>query len=490
MSPPKILVVEDESIVALSICSSLKSLGYEVADIADSAEKALEKAHLLQPDLILMDITLKGKADGIAVSEQIQQQKSIPIIYLTAYFDGATTERMRPTNPYGYLVKPFKLPDLKAAIEVALLRVAYERQAQKNYEERIQQLRSTILGNMSHEVHTPMNAILGFCQLLKYEISNADLQPYLDAIMDNGNMLIQLFDDILQLSRLESDLEEIVHNQEINLPSLLEEIQQIFYPKIIEKKLNLVLEILAVTPNIWFNKSLLRQILINLVSNAIKFSDRGDIKIQANLEEQITFPRNKPSHTLILTVADQGIGMTSQQQQNIFQTFSQVDSSLSRPYGGMGLGLALVYRLTQKLGGIIEVESQLNQGTTFRLTFPNITIFQPLDYSSQNFFCPAFLPKIEINPELEQQLPELLQILQNLEHEDWQIAAETFIFKHLKDLKEKLMKLATEYPYLPLVMYAQDFQRQLQELNTEFFTTLENFPQLVRTLEQHLNNSK
>ena len=490
MSLPKILVVEDESIVALSICGSLKSLGYEVADSTDSAEKALEKALLLQPDLILMDITLKGREDGIVASEQIQKEKSIPIIYVTADCDGATTERMRHTNPYGYLVKPFKLPDLKAVIEIALLRAAYERQAQKNYEEQLQQFKTTILSNISHEVRTPMNAILGFCQLLKYEISNADLQPYLDAIMDNGNVLIQLFDDILQLNKLEYDLEEVTHNQEIDLQLLLREISQIFYPKITEKNLNLVLLFPPSTPHIWFNKSLLRQTLINLVSNAIKFSDRGDIKIQINLEEQTSLEGNKPSHTLTLAVIDQGIGMTSQQQQNIFQSFSQVDSSLTRRYGGMGLGLALVSKLTQKLGGTIEVESQPNQGTTFRLKFPNITIIQSIDYSVKNYFFPSLLSPTKINPELERQLPKLLQILQNLEQEDWRIAAETFIFKYLQDLKEKLMQLATEYPYFPLVMYAQDYQQQLQELNTQFFTTLENFPLLVRTLEQHLNNSK
>jgi CheY-like chemotaxis protein len=116
----KVLVVEDENIVALEIKSRLKKLGYIVPSVASTGEEAISRAEAFSPDLVLMDIMLKGNMDGIEAARQIREKMDIPIIYLTAYADGETLERAKVTAPYGYILKPFEENDLRTSIEIAL----------------------------------------------------------------------------------------------------------------------------------------------------------------------------------------------------------------------------------------------------------------------------------------------------------------------------------------------------------------------------------
>lgn len=132
MAPPKILVVEDEVIVAKTIVGQLKQLGYTVADTASSGVAAIAKAVETQPDLILMDIVLKGEMDGVTVANQIREHRDIPIIYLTAYADDQTLQRAKVTQPFGYIVKPFTANDLRVAIEIGLFKHQVARELQEN----------------------------------------------------------------------------------------------------------------------------------------------------------------------------------------------------------------------------------------------------------------------------------------------------------------------------------------------------------------------
>jgi CheY-like chemotaxis protein len=122
MSGAKILVVEDENIVALEIKKRLQHLGYTVAGVAATGEDAVRKAEGILPDLVLMDIMLKGEIDGIDAASEIRRRLNIPVIYLTAYSDGETLERAKLTEPYGYILKPFEEDDLRTTIEIALYR--------------------------------------------------------------------------------------------------------------------------------------------------------------------------------------------------------------------------------------------------------------------------------------------------------------------------------------------------------------------------------
>lgn len=175
----RILVVEDESIVALDIQSQLTDLGYNVLSVVISGEKAIRKAAEIKPDLVLMDTQLKGKIDGVEAADQIRTRHNIPVIYLTAHVDKATFQRARVTEPFAYLLKPFDEIELHTAIEIALyrhqveerlqqrnqeLQAAYE-QLQRTQKELVKVERLAAMGQIavtvSHEINNPLTVVLG-----------------------------------------------------------------------------------------------------------------------------------------------------------------------------------------------------------------------------------------------------------------------------------------------------------------------------------------
>ncbi len=234
--------------------------------------------------------------------------------------------------------------------------------------------KSEFLANMSHEIRTPMNAIVGFCDLLKDLISEPRSHSYIKSIAASSNTLLALINDILDLSKIEAGKLQLNY-QPINLRLLTEEIQQIFSQKALEKNLSLLLEIEKTVPTaIIFDEIRLRQILFNVVGNAIKFTEAGSVKIclrNCSLENS-TVDSNKTCLQVI--VEDTGIGIAANQLDRIFDTFIQSEGQSTRKYGGTGLGLAITRRLTEMLGGRVSVESELGKGSTFSFIFPDVSI--------------------------------------------------------------------------------------------------------------------
>ena len=233
--------------------------------------------------------------------------------------------------------------------------------------------KSEFLANMSHEIRTPMNAIIGFCDLLKNLISEPRPNSYIKSIAASGNTLLALINDILDLSKIEAGKLQLDY-QPINLRLLTEEVQQIFSQKALEKNLSLLLEIEETVPTeVIFDEIRLRQILFNVVGNALKFTEAGSIKIcLRNSLENCTVDSNKTCLQVI--VEDTGIGIAANQLDRIFDTFIQSEGQSTRKYGGTGLGLAITRRLTEMLGGRVSVESELGKGSTFSFIFPDVSI--------------------------------------------------------------------------------------------------------------------
>lgn len=238
--------------------------------------------------------------------------------------------------------------------------------------------KTEFLRNMSHEIRTPMNAILGFSDLLKEYISDPLGLSFLDDIIMSGRILLNLINDILDLSKIETGKLQLYY-EEFNLHELIEQISKIFTIQARQKNLKLQIKINSNVPEIiLFDETRLRQILFNLVANAIKFTHEGYVIMRVKCIENISTKNGlkEKTSTLKIDVEDTGIGILPKNQEIIFDTFTQGDGNANRKYEGTGLGLTISKNLTKMLGGEISVESEFEKGSIFTLTFPNIKVIQ------------------------------------------------------------------------------------------------------------------
>ncbi len=226
--------------------------------------------------------------------------------------------------------------------------------------------KSQFLANMSHEIRTPMNAITGFSHLLLQENLSVEQRSYVEQISSASNQLLNLINDILDLSKVEAKKIQIeaIH---FNLFQLLNELQLVMEYAASEKSVPLIFNVSDnINNHLKGDSHRLKQILTNLISNAIKFSNQGEVilTVSQNLNTDTGITK------IIFSVSDQGIGMTASQIDGLFEFFTQVDSSITRKYEGTGLGLAISKQLAELMNGEISVSSEYGKGTTFTLVLP------------------------------------------------------------------------------------------------------------------------
>lgn len=246
--------------------------------------------------------------------------------------------------------------------------------------------KSTFLANMSHEIRTPMNAILGYSGLLMKLITDKKRREYLEIVQTSGKNLLALIDDILDLSKIESGKLKLVFGI-MNPDRIFDEIQNIFKIKTEEKGIDFFIEVDPDIPNsLLMDEIRLRQILFNVVGNAVKFTDDGYVKLSVRKQESSI---DTSRIDLIFEVKDTGIGIPKDQQEGIFKAFEQQKNQSTR-YGGTGLGLTITKRLVEIMNGHISLDSRPNKGSTFTIALKGVEIS-----SLENIGLPSALPSCD-----------------------------------------------------------------------------------------------
>jgi signal transduction histidine kinase/DNA-binding response OmpR family regulator len=283
-----------------------------------------------------------------------------------------------------------------------------ERERRKLLEEKLhaeQSVRekSAFLANMSHEIRSPMNAILGFSELLEPDGLTPKQAQYVRAIRDSGAALLHLINDILDLSKLEAGKLEL-HPDPTDMRDSCQFLRTVFGQQAVTKSLQLQFELSPNLPRaLLLDRLRLRQVLVNLLSNAIKFTERGSVKTRVSWESR----EDGRSGTLLIDVEDSGIGIPAAELDEVFKPFVQVEARQSADKEGTGIGLTIVKRLTELMGGSLTVESTLGKGSVFHLRFANVPVSGRLPVSDHaepggavdfDDFAPATLLVVDDTP--------------------------------------------------------------------------------------------
>ena len=246
--------------------------------------------------------------------------------------------------------------------------------------------KSEFLANMSHEIRTPMNAIIGFSELLSNSVKDEKQRSQVQSIRSSGKNLLRIINDILDLSKIEADKIEI-KLLPVDLAKLASEVENMFIQKVKEKGISFAIEFESVIPKtLLLDEVRLRQILFNLIGNAVKFTDNGHVTLK--LETQKNQETND-NYNLTILVEDTGIGIPADQQEIIFHPFSQQLGQSSTKYGGTGLGLTITKKLIEKMGGTISVDSLSGKGSNFKIVLPNVLATDVEIEPRQNVFDPS-----------------------------------------------------------------------------------------------------
>ncbi|HVJ44631.1 MAG TPA: ATP-binding protein [Dongiaceae bacterium] len=494
MQPIRVLVVEDERIVALHLKQQLTKLGYAVIAVVASGEQALQFLRQAHPDVVLMDINIEGEIDGIQTAAMISAEDFTPVIYLTAYSEEATLQRAAATNAYGYLLKPFSERELHATLQMAIAhsatnRLNRQREQQlrdfaelssdwfwelddklrfnwvscqpelrarmggvltvgrpwqdmmldeatdiaveahlKDLEQRrsfhdfrfvhqtgddgpchlivngipiydadgsftgyrgtgrditqqmlfLDELRmakeeaetssrakSDFVANMSHEFRTPLNAILGFSQIIMDEVHGPVHPPqyreYGGFVHDAGNHLLGLVNNVLDLAKIEAGHMEL-RREGIDVAQLIAECCKLVDPLVKAGGVTLSDLTRPDLPVLYADAVRLKQIVLNLLSNAIKFTPSGgSITVCASTSNQ---------QEMLIEVSDTGCGMPPEDVERAQEPFQRLEGAHTRRVEGTGLGLFLVKRLSELHGGKLNLTSQPGMGTTVRVSLP------------------------------------------------------------------------------------------------------------------------
>jgi signal transduction histidine kinase len=390
------LLVADDNADMREYLKDLLSAHWEVETFPDGAS-ALKASLDNPPDLVLSDVMMPG-LDGFELLRRLRAHlatREIPVVLLSARAGEESRVEGLQAGANDYLIKPFSSRELLARIaaqlEISRIRRETERSLREladHLEEKIRQRTSDLeqanrakdefLANMSHEIRTPIAGVLGLTEILLHQDMPAKLHTDIAMIRSSAESVLTLINDLFDLSRVNQGRFEF-HPTDFDPRSLVQDALGPFKYQAMAKDLDFLVSFDGSVPGlIRCDKDRLAQVVKNLVSNSIKFTEQGFVRIELNAEE-IDDSRLK----LFVSVSDSGVGIPKSKQKDIFRAFTQLDTSYSKKFPGMGLGLAICKSLAEGMGGEISVHSTKRNGSTFSFSIPCTKVLQKPETSLQ-----------------------------------------------------------------------------------------------------------
>jgi signal transduction histidine kinase len=380
-----------------------------------------------------------------------------------------------------------ELNELNKNLDSAVKNRTKELESEKLRADFANRAKSDFLANMSHEIRTPMNSVLGFAELLDKKLDNPKLKSYVKSIRSAGKTLLQIINDILDLSKIESGKLDIQPDI-IKVKSMFADIKQLFILKVEQKDLGYKFVLDEALPEFLVLDELrLRQVIINLLNNSIKFTESGQVGLIVSLVS-----KRDNFCDIQIVISDTGIGIPKDVQEKIFEPFVQTDGQSTRKYGGTGLGLSISKNLINLMNGDIKIESELNIGSKFIIELNNVEIYEnnrdrknkKINNVEKELF------KIEESDFLEMDTTKIESTINHLEEisELYDNVMKHKEFDEIKEFAQKLQDIAELNDCKFIKEYAINLSIQTANFDIEKIeTTLDNYPSLINSIKKALH---